>query len=530
MHTAAVSSKSEAPSGGASVGGTAVRAGRRPMRSVFWRIFLWFWLAMLLLAAAVAATIYLTDPNEFFPRQFNVPLQRLDRLAASSVEIYEKSGPVALRTFLTKFPPPPPIPGRTAPTRPERGYLVDIETGRELSGLPLPTDTSELVSRAKDSGDLQLERLLTEVLIARPVNGSPGGHRYVFLLVRPRTTFLLPTTTNAWLQIAAAVATSAVVCYWLARYVVGPVRRLQTAARRLAGGDLGARVGPNASLMHGDDEFSELAVDFDDMAARIESLLTAQRRLIADISHELGSPLTRVNVALGLAFRKIGAECHPELERIKLEAQRLNELIRQLLLLSEMESKPPAEGLETLHLPEMVREIAADAEFEAGSRRCRVGVTVAPGGEAVVRGVRHLLRSALENIVRNAIRYTAEDSEVLIELGSRSAGDSEGARLVVQVRDHGPGVPVAALDHLFQPFYRVSEARDRQSGGTGLGLAITRQAVEAHGGTVHAANHPDGGLLVEVELPRGESGAVTPSKRHDSHTSSLRLTTKTALS
>ena len=159
------------------------------------------------------------------------------------------------------------------------------------------------------------------------------------------------------------------VCYWLARYVVGPVRRLQAAARRLAGGDLGARVGSSSpSLLHRHDEFSELAVDFDDMAARIQSLLAAQRRLIADISHELGSPLTRVNVALGLAFRKVGAECHPELERIKLEAQRLNELIRQLLLLSELENQPPAEPMETINLPEMVSEIAADAEFEACSR------------------------------------------------------------------------------------------------------------------------------------------------------------------
>lgn len=518
MHTAAALSKSEAAH---DAGGTPPRPGRKPMRSVFWRIFLWFWLAMLSLAAAVAATIYLTDPNEFFPRQLNIPLQRLDRLAASSVEIYEKSGPAALRAFLKKFPPPPPTPGRAVRTRPERGYLVDLETRREVSGLPLPTDTRELVSRAEVSADLQLERLLTEVLIARPVSGAQDGHRYVFLLVRPRTSFLLPTTANAWLRIAAAVATSAVVCYGLARYVVGPVRRLQAAARRLAGGDLGARVGTSPGLIHRHDEFSELAVDFDDMAARIESLLTAQRRLIADISHELGSPLTRVNVALGLAFRKVGVECHPELARIQREAQRLNELIRQLLLLSELENRPPAEGRETFDLPEMVREIAADAEFEAGSRRCRVGVTVLPGGEATVRGVRHLLRSALENIVRNAVRYTAEDSEVVIELGSPAAEDGEAARASVRVRDHGPGVPPASLAHLFEPFYRVSEARDRQSGGTGLGLAITRQAVEAHGGTVSAANHPDGGLLVEVELPRDEPEATARRRRWDSNPRTL---------
>ena len=493
------------------------------MRSVFWRIFLWFWLAMLLLAAAVAGTIFITDPDQFFPRQLNVPLQRLDHLAASSVEIYERAGPAALRAYLTQLPPAPATAGRPAHPRAESGYLIDRETGRELSGLPLPTDTRELVNRAEDSADLQLERLLTEVLYARPVDGAQSGHRYVFLLVRPRTSFLLPTAPHAWLQIVAAIATSAVVCYWLARYVVAPVRRLQAAARRLAGGDLGARVGSSPTLLHRHDEFSELAVDFDDMAARIENLLTAQRRLIADISHELGSPLTRVNVALGLAFRKAGAECHPELERIKLEAQRLNDLIRQLLLLSELENQPPSEPMETLDLPEMVGEIAADAEFEAGSRRCRVRVTraAAERRESSVRGVRHLLRSALENIVRNAIRYTAADSEVVIELDSLAAADGTAARAVVRVRDHGPGVPTAALADLFRPFYRVSEARDRQSGGAGLGLAITRQAVEAHGGTVSAANHPEGGLLVEVELPLDEPGARAPRRRWDSNPRTL---------
>ncbi len=127
-----------------------------------------------------------------------------------------------------------------------------------------------------------------------------------------------------------------------------------------------------------------------------------------------------------------------------------------------------------------------------------------------------MLRSALENIVRNAVRYTAEDSEVVIELSSRAAAGGRAACALVRVRDHGPGVPSASLEHLFEAFYRVSRARDRQSGGTGLGLAITRQAVEAHGGTVRARNQPEGGLLVEIELPRDEPDTATPRRRRDS--------------
>ena len=367
--------------------------GRRPMRSLFWRIFLWFWLATMLLAAAVAATVYITDPDQFFPHWRYVPLQRIDQLAAGSVAMFEEKGTPALHDYLTHLPQTPASAHLTNRTHFDRAFLFDADTGRELSGQPLPTDTRELVDRANGSADLQLERLLTEALMARSVRG-PGGRPYVFLLAMPRSSFLLPTTPQVWLQIAAALATSALVCYWLARNVVAPVRRLQAAARRLAGGDLAARVSTTPAFTRRRDEFSELARDFDEMAAQIENLLVAQRRLIADISHELGSPLTRVNVALGLAFRKAGDEVRPELERIEREARRLNELIRQLLLLSGIGKPGPNEPLELVDLPGLVREVAADAEFEAGSRRCRVQVTEAGGhhnGSFQVRGVRHLL-------------------------------------------------------------------------------------------------------------------------------------------
>lgn len=491
MHTATVPPKFEVDS-------HRRELVRRASYSVFWRIFLWFWLAMLLLGVAVAMVIYFTDPDQFLPRRFSLPVRRVDLLAAESVKIYEEQGSAGLRAFLARIPSPS-ITRSSADRWDEHGYLFDVEAGRELSGLPQRSDMKELVRRTEDSKDLEVERLFTQVLVARAVNGGRDGHRYVFLLVRPRDSFLLTTGYTTWLQIAAAVAVSAAVCYWLARHVVGPVRRLQTAARQLAAGDLDTRVSSSPALRNRRDEFSELAVDFDDMASRIQSLLATQRRLIADISHELGSPLTRVNVALGLARRKAGEECHPELERIGLETQRLNELIRQLLLLSELENQPTPELRRAVDLVALAKEIAVDAEFEAGNRRCAVRVT-SPADKVSVRGVYHLLRSALENVVRNAVRYTAPDTEVRIELSASSGEAGDGRPVTLRVRDHGPGVPPQALAHLFEPFYRVSEARDRQSGGAGLGLAITHQAVEAHHGTVQASNHPEGGLSVEIVL------------------------------
>ena len=495
----------------------ALPVSRLPVgRSVFWRIFLWFWLAMIVLAAAATFTVYLTDPDQFFPHLHSMPLRQIDRLGRESIAAYESGGAANLRDFLAKVPQGASADEQTPQARYDGAYLFDIPSGRELSGQTPPRGAQAIVRRTRDNRDLQLERLLSKLLlasaIASPADAAGAVPRYAFVLSMPRTSLLLPTTEQLWSHVAAALLTSALVCYALTRYMVAPVRNLQSATRRLACGDLSVRVSTSPALAHRHDEFSDLARDFDEMATRIENLLTVQRQLIGDISHELGSPLTRMNVALGLAYRKAGAEVRPELERIEREAHRLNELIRQLLLLSELENREQVLTAERVDLLELVHEVAADAEFEASNRRCRVCVQPlpAPGpAEAVdadasapafTRGSRHLLRSAVENVVRNAVRYTAEDSEVTIEIGRKASPLPAAPRTVIRVRDHGPGVPPAALAHLFQPFYRVSEARDRLSGGTGLGLAITRQAVQAPAGTVSAANHPAGGFLVEIEL------------------------------
>ncbi len=477
---------------------------RGPMPSLFWRIFLWFWLGMLLLAVAVTAIVYFADPDQFFPPWRSVPITQMDQLAKESIAAYEQGGGDALRVYLAHLPPVMPGEKDVPASSVEQAFLYDADSYKELGGQKSPKDIQHLVARTRDKGDVQLQRLLTQLLFARSYTGASQGHRYVFMVAMPRPNLLLPTRYHGWAPVSAALATSALLCYGLTRYLVNPVRRLQTAARRLAQGDLSVRVADKPSFGHRRDEFGELAADFDDMAMRIQDLLTAQRRLIGDISHELGSPLTRVNVALGLAFRKAGKEAYPELERIQREAQRLNEMIRQLLMISELENGTPSEPSEPVDLLAVVRDVAADAEFEAGSRRCRVTVkdaTPHPDGEPyTVRGVEHLLRSAVENVVRNAIRYTAEASEVHIEVKTRQGATPDDTRALIQVRDHGPGVPDTTLQDLFLPFYRVSEARDRQTGGTGLGLAITRQAVDLHRGMVKATNHPDGGLLVEIEL------------------------------
>jgi len=233
------------------------------------------------------------------------------------------------------------------------------------------------------------------------------------------------------------------------------------------------------------------------MAERLQDLVSAQSRLLNDISHELRSPLARLSVALGLAWQRTGPEARSVLERIELEANRLNELIGRLLTLARLEGGEDAMRRTAISLEELVRDIAKDADFEAQSRHCSVGCMIQE--DMIIFGSPSLLHSAVENVVRNATRHTRDSTEVEIRLARESGNGTEEA--VVRVTDRGPGVPKEALDKLFRPFYRLDDARGRQTGGVGLGLAITERAVRLHGGTVRALNRPEGGLMVEIRLP-----------------------------
>jgi two-component system sensor histidine kinase CpxA len=282
----------------------------------------------------------------------------------------------------------------------------------------------------------------------------------------------------------------------LAWYLTKPIIRLRAATRQLAAGDLTARSGAPASKRR--DEVAGLVRDFDAMAERLEMLVKAQSRLLNDISHELRSPLARLNVALGLARQRAGVESADMLDRIELEASRLNELIGRILTLARLEDGEQRVPRTPVPLGELVANVAEDAEFEAQERHCHVHTTI-PAGEWGVRGNDSLLHSAVENVVRNAIRYTAEGSSVEIVLAREER--SSGAEAVLRVSDLGPGVPEDSLGKLFEPFYRLDDARGRLTGGVGLGLAITERAVRFHGGKVSAFNRAEGGLMVEIRLP-----------------------------
>jgi signal transduction histidine kinase len=279
----------------------------------------------------------------------------------------------------------------------------------------------------------------------------------------------------------------------LARYIVSPVVKLRAVTRQLTEGDLSARVGPLMGNRH--DELADMGRDFDAMAARIEALLGAQARLLRDISHELRSPLARLGVALDLLRKRTPPEAETHLSRIEREAARLNEMIGQLLSLSRWETGADGARARRVDLAALVREVSEDADFEARSQNRSVEISECDACET--KGTPALLRSAFENVVRNAVRHTPEGTSVKVSL---SCAD-DASEALLRVRDEGPGVPVESLKEIFRPFYRVDDSRTRETGGVGLGLAITERAVRLHGGAVSAANVNGGGFAVEIRLP-----------------------------
>jgi two-component system sensor histidine kinase CpxA len=282
--------------------------------------------------------------------------------------------------------------------------------------------------------------------------------------------------------------TGTVFCYAVSRYLTKPLAKLGTAATNIAEGKLDTRVDP--SLRKRWDEIAILARDFDSMAERIEALVTGQRRLLGDVSHELRSPLSRLIVALSLVKQGPPEEAAENLERIALEARRLDTLIGQLLTLTRIDSGVDRGSPVAFDLANLVQEVASDGDFEARARNRRVEVVRADA--STIQGFEELLRSAIENVVRNAIRHTAEGTAVEISL---ARSDS---RVVLEVRDHGPGVPENMLSEIFLPFRRVGNGN---SDGAGLGLAIAERAVSVHRGTIRPRNATDGGLAVEIQIP-----------------------------
>jgi two-component system sensor histidine kinase CpxA len=452
------------------------------VKSLFLRIFLWFWVAMLILGAVLVVT------SPFFTQS----RPRLDRWQEGAEQwARERVDRAASRIAESGIEGARPSGGRRHGPRGSEIFVFDLG-GRELLDREAPGPAIDLARGVAESGTEEAVRRGGLHMAARPVTDPAGRSLVVVSTLHrpPRPMDLLEPEALWWRLLLLAVVVGAF-SLLLARYLSAPVGALRQATLRLSDGDLSARVGHPVDRRH--DEIGQLARDFDAMAGRLENLVGSQRRLLRDVSHELRSPLARLTVALELARDREGARAAEALDRIERETDRLDDLIGQLLLLERLEARSPDAEAVTFDLCDLLNEVVDDASFEASS--ANRSVELESRTPCLMQGHPTLVRSAFDNVIRNAVRHTAEESAVEVAI----ACEEHGAE--VTVRDHGPGVPEEHLENLFEPFLRVTDARERSTGGAGLGLAIARRAIEVHDGNVNARNHPDGGLEVTIRIP-----------------------------
>jgi two-component system sensor histidine kinase CpxA len=483
------------------------------MKSLFLKIFLSFWAAQaLFLVLAILATIALRPARHGLESEG-------PQILAEAVNAYQTGGERGVHEYLEEVwhakhvrafvfdPLGLELSGRRVPP-----WIEDSRQGRTTqSGLsqgsssPGNSGQSDGMRGVVPRHSGWIDRLMPDRIVRTAM--TLDGKRYTLVLELPPgpRVFFGPHDIPG-LGIAIAVITSGLMCYLLAWSMTTPVTRLRIAAQSLAAGDLSARTGAPATGPR--DEMTELMRDFDRMAERIEGLIDSQSRLLKDVSHELRSPLARLSVALGLARQRATPEVSPELDnslnRIELEADRLNQLIQRLLTISRLESGTDGLRRTTFSLREMVEQVARDADYETPGRGCHV--TADTEDEFLVEADPDLLRSAVENVVRNATRYTAEGTKVDVRLDRQQTANGGG--IMIRVLDSGPGVPGEALQKIFEPFYRLDDARNQQTGGAGLGLSIAERAIKLHGGELRASNRKEGGLEVEIRIPAAAGFAL----------------------
>ena len=444
-------------------------------RRLFWKIFLPFWVAQALLLGVLYIRLHnrLHTDNPWWVQ----PERRLvPSLAGLAVQRYEQAGQPGLRELLDQSS----MPHRS-------DYWLLDGNGRELSGRPMPAEMVGFAERALRHENIA--RPDDEVIMVAPVTTAGGSYLLIAEIIPPPLSERVPGDILWVLKLGTVI--SALMCLVIAHYLSKPIERLRNATNELARGNLDIRVG--ATIGKRRDEIADLVRDFDSMAGELRNQIQSERNLLSGVSHELRSPIARMRLALALARTGDAPERNEMLDRIEQDTIQLDSMLERILTVARLESGQYKPRFESLSLNEVLDDVLDDARFEAAATDATI--TCTDDAIVSVTGDPGLLRSAIENIVRNALFYSGQGGKIDVRLRV------EDSYAVLTVRDDGKGVPEEAIPLLFKPFFRVDDSRGTTTGGMGLGLAIVRNAVAAHGGTVTARNVAPHGLEVEFRIP-----------------------------
>lgn len=450
-----------------------------PRNYLFFKIFGWFWLTILCTFSVLFLLSQLTETSVDSHKLHGPKLLNLKRLA-NGLERAQLKKPEKTLEQLASHP-------RISRHRllyftlPDSNIAFFNQQAKEQPDVSLLAFTQQLApqiittAQYRAMGPIKVNYQNQDFLMydIEPWRSPPLGIRIV----------LMPL----WLKLLVVIGATLLLSLFFSRVLIKPINALKHATSQLANGQLDTRV---EITNKSGDELTTLAKDFNQMAQRLESLVTSQKRLMADISHELRSPLTRLQMATGLAQLKQSSEQESYLARIEKEANNLDKMISDVLKLSRLEANNQYIEKELQPLQSILQQVLKDAEFESEQQQKTLIISGASQKQLPLDAA--LIASAFENILRNAIKYAKTTIHCTID-------DNEN-NIIITICDDGDGVSDADLPYLLEPFYRVSQSRERQSGGAGLGLAIAKQAIELHQGTISLANQPNSGLKVTITL------------------------------
>ncbi|ABG39514.1 periplasmic sensor signal transduction histidine kinase [Paraglaciecola sp. T6c] len=456
-----------------------------PFRSLYGRIFLWFWgTTIVMIVGAYWIMQNIAPPVEYLPMD-----DKQHFMLENSVR--------ALQRQVSRSPDGEPLENILERTS-QRGKLMMILLNPKTKSFTLKGPLPRLPN---EKPFLDLIGSANPLRIATPIGDMFGpmatdiaGTEYLLFVGRIRPMGFASDMRHRppLLLICLVLLISAVLCSLIAWSLVKPLKQLQVATKRMASGALSSRVG---SASYRGDEIGRLGRDFNYMAEQVETLLNGQKRLLADISHELRSPLTRMQLAIGIAQQQEPSSNtksnEQALARIEKEAHQMEHMVAQVLMLSRLDNNARDSKKQPVSFDTLLTELLADCEFEAQSQGKTLTVDI--DSDAKINADEDLLTSGIENVLRNAVKYANQQVSFTLKI--------DGPDVNLVICDDGKGIPDSDLEHIFQPFYRVSSARERDSGGIGLGLAIASRAIAAHEGTIEARNRVKGGLSVHIRLP-----------------------------